>query len=129
MVFTYLFAGLAHIARADYYLAFVPLFVPEARWLVLLSGGVQVLLAILLVFPKTRRGACYGILLLWSVSLPINLLTVASGGDGTAYNAWQLKALIPFHLLLMFWAFAHIRFGARKPKVPMEAKLQSLGRG
>ena len=116
MVFTYLFAGLAHIARADYYLAFVPLFIPQGRWLVLLSGGIQVLLAVLLIFPKTRRGSCYGILLLWSISLPINFLTVASGGNGTAYNAWQLKTLIPFHLLLMLWAFAHVRMDGRKPR-------------
>jgi len=129
MVFTYLFAGLAHILRTDYYLAFIPLFVPHARWLVLLSGGVQIFLAALLIFPKTRRGACYGILLLWSVSLPINILTVMTGGDGTSFNSWQLKTLIPFHLLLMLWAFAHIRFEARTPKVSLDAELQSLNRG
>ncbi len=128
MVFTYLFAGLAHIVRADYYLAFIPLFIPQARWLVLLSGGIQILLAVLLVFPKTRRGACYGILLLWSVSLPVNFLMVASGGTGTAYNAWQLGALIPFHLLLMFWAFVHIRIETRKSKPSLGLNLQSLGR-
>lgn len=129
MMFTYLFAGLAHIARADYYLAFVPLFIPQARWLVLLSGGIQILLAVLLIFPKTRRGACYGILLLWSISLPINFLTVASGGNGTAYNAWQLKTLIPFHLLLMLWVFVHVRMETRKSKPSQDLKLQSLNRG
>ncbi len=105
MVFTYFFAGLAHFLKADYYLSFIPAVVPQARFLVQLSGAAQIILAVLLAIPKTRRGACYAILLLWSISLPLNIYTVATGGVGTPFTSWQLKALIPFHLLLMLWAF------------------------
>lgn len=126
MVFTYFFAGLEHFLKADYYLGFVPVFIAHSRFLIFLTGGVQILLAVLLTVSKTRRGACYGILLLWSVSLPINLYTVSKGGAGTPFTSWQLKALIPFHFLLMLWAFLHIRMAAQNPKAPTDKKLQLL---
>lgn len=128
MVFTYFFAGMFHFLRTDYYARLVPVFVAHPQFLVQFSGGIQILIAVLLVFPRIRRGACYGILLLWSVSLPINVLTVVNEGNGTTFSSWQLKALIPFHLLLMLWAFWHIRTSAAPPKMARGKKLQFLSR-
>lgn len=127
MIFTYFFAGLAHILKTDYYLGFAPLFY-HSRSIVLLFGSVEILIAFLLSFPKTRRGACYGILLLWSVSLPINIDTVMNQGSGTSFTSWQLETLIPFHLLLMLWAYWHIRTPAPSPKAAKGKKLQILDR-
>jgi uncharacterized membrane protein len=109
MTFTYLFSGLEHFLKADYFLKFLPTIVPQGSLLVYLLGATQILLAVLLAFSKTRRGACYGILLLWSASLPINIYTVAIGGAWTPYTHLELIMLIPFHLLLMLWAFWHSR--------------------
>lgn len=109
MMFTYLFAGISHFVKADTYLLYVPNFMPHPRLLVLFSGLALSLLAILLIPPWTRRGACFGILLLWSVSLPVNIYTVWTGGAGTHYTPWELASLIPFHLLLMLWAYWHSR--------------------
>jgi uncharacterized membrane protein len=119
MAFTYLFAGLAHFLKTDYYLSFIPSFIPQSRLLVLLSGAAQIILAVLLAFPKTRRGVCYGILLLWSISLPINVYTVSTGGAGTPFTPWQLATLIPFHLLLMLWAFWHSQEPAGPRRLPV----------
>lgn len=129
MVFTYFFAGLAHFLKADYYLRFIPSFIPQAQFLVQLSGAAQIILAALLAFPKTRRGACYGILLLWSISIPINIFTVSTGGAGTPFTSWQLRVLIPFHLLLMLWAFLHIRMPIQGKGAGSVKKVQSLERG
>ncbi len=109
MAFTYFFAGLAHFLKADYFVTFIPPVVPQPKLLIWLTGGAQAILATLFLPRKTRRGACYGILLLWGVSLPINFYTIATGGAGTSYTAPQLAALIPFHLFLMLWAFWHSR--------------------
>ena len=107
MVFTYLFAGVAHFLETDYFAKFMPSFIPNARFFALLPGIAQLLLGILLAITKTRRGACYGILVLWSLLLPINIYTVVNGGTGTPFTSLQLALLIPFHLLLMLWAFWH----------------------
>jgi uncharacterized membrane protein len=126
MIFTYFFAGLAHILNTGYYLRFIPSFIPQSRFLVLLSGAVQILLAVLLTFPKTRRGACYGILLFWSISIPINLYTVATSGAGTPFTPWQLSVLIPFHLLLMFWAFWHSREPEGRRRHPLSKRIRGV---
>ncbi len=119
MAFTYLFAGAAHFLKPDYFVHFIPSVIPQPKLLVWLTGAAQAALAALLLFSKTRRGACYGILLLWSVSLPINIYTVATGGTGTSFSGPQLAALIPFHLLLMFWAFWHSRTPAVRRQSPV----------
>ena len=109
MITVYFSAGIARFAKSDLYLQYVPSFIPHPKFMVLLSGLVEIILAFLLAFSLTRRGACYGILLLWSISLPINIYTVAAGGAGTQYTSLQLAMLIPFHLFLMLWAFWHIK--------------------
>lgn len=105
MTFTYLFAGLARFVKTDYFLALVPSFIPQTRAFVLLSGASQIFLAALLPFPKTRRAGCYGIMLLWAIFLPLNAYEVYRGPAGTPYTSLQLDLLIPFHLVLMAWAF------------------------
>ncbi len=115
MVFSYLFAGTAHFTRFQYFLGLTPSFFPHPDLLVNLSGALEILLAFFLVFRATRRWACYGILFLLSVSLPIDGWVLYLGGAGIPLPFWILIARIPFHLLLMAWAFWHSLSSSRKP--------------
>jgi len=109
LVFTYLFAGIAHFTRFEYYRKIIPTFLPYPDLLVHVSGSLFIALAVLLAISLTRKGACYGILLIWSVALPVNVYVLLQGGAGIPLPYWQLAAMIPFHLALMVWAWWHLR--------------------
>jgi uncharacterized membrane protein len=107
MAFTYLFAGLAHFTRFDYFLSITPLFIPHPKPLVILTGLMEVCLALFLSLPRSRRWACYGIIVLLSLSLPINVYVLHIGGAGIPLPHWVLVGRIPFQLVLIFWAYWH----------------------
>jgi len=109
MIFTYLFAGLAHFIKFDYYLGLVPAFFKHPVALVILMGGCQLVLALLLAFPLGRKIACYGIMLLWATALPFNVYVLMIGGAGIPLPYAVLVAAIPFHLGLIFWAYWQVR--------------------
>jgi uncharacterized membrane protein len=107
MVFTYLFAGLSHFSRFDYFLSLVPAFIPFPRVWVGTTGILEILLSFFMPLKPTRRWACYGALLVLSISIPIDLWVLLRGGTGIPLPFWVLAARIPFHLLLMLWAYWH----------------------
>ena len=107
MIFTYLFAGTAHFTHFKYFLSIVPGFIPRPEALVSMTGALQIFLAFFLALSRTRRWACYGILFLWSISLPVNVYVLVIGGAGISLSQWQLEGMIPFHLVLMAWAYWH----------------------
>ena len=109
MVFTYLFAGIYHFTKFSYYLSINPSFMPHPDILVASTGTAWIILAFFLAISLTRRWACYGVLLFWSMSLPLNIYVLAIGGAGIPLPRWELAAMIPFHLFLMLWAWWHCR--------------------
>lgn len=54
LVVFYLFMGAMHFIRPEQYLAMMPSWLPEHQMLILLSGMVEIALAILLIPTKTR---------------------------------------------------------------------------
>ena len=64
-VFLWFFiGGIAHFAFTDLEMKIVPPWLPEPRWLVLISGAFEWLGAIGLLFARTRRAAGWGLILL-----------------------------------------------------------------
>ena len=111
LVFTYLFAGIFHFTKWEYFLSLSPSFLPKSYAYVLvgITGLFEILFSFFLAFPPTRRGACYGIILLWSMALPVDLLILYLGGAGIPLPHGELLAMIPFHWLLIAWAWWHVR--------------------
>jgi len=69
-----------------------------------LTGGTFIALGLLLISPKTRRAACYAILLILAIGIPLDLYMLASETARGSVPRDILLARIPFKLLLMFWA-------------------------
>ena len=108
MTFTYLFAGAAHLVKRDYFVALTPPFVPSPHFFVLLVGALYIALGILLVFEKTRRAACYAILLILAIGIPLNLYMLSSETARGSIPPEILMGRIPFKLFLMLWAGWHV---------------------
>jgi uncharacterized membrane protein len=116
MTFSYLFVGIAHFLYFDYYLNLVPSFIPSPKSLVALTGTLEILLAVLLAFTKTRRGACFAILFLLALAFPFNIYLLATNGAGSNIPHSVLVGRIPFQLFLMLWAYWHSRVPAPDKK-------------
>jgi uncharacterized membrane protein len=114
MTFTYLFAGLSHFTRFDYFLSLVPAFMPQPRAVVVLAGGILLLTSFFLAFQATRRLGCYLALLVLGITLPIDVFILTEHGAGIPLSLWVLAARIPFHMAMILWAWFHLRDRVKK---------------
>ncbi len=105
MVFTYLFAGLSHFSRFDYQPGAA--FTPFPRVWVGATGILKFFSAFFMPLKPTRRWACYGALTILGFSIPIDLFVLVKGGAGIPLPFWVLAVRVPFHCLLMLWAYWH----------------------
>ncbi len=121
MTFTYLFAGIVHFTKFDYFLSIAPSFMPYPRISVVLTGLGELLVGLLLPLPLARRWICYCVMFFWSVSLPINIYVLSIGGAGIPLDHWKLAGMIPFHVFLILWAYWH-----SLPEKSVDSRQQNL---
>ncbi len=74
VVFAWFFGGgISHFTNADFFIAIVPPWWPWPSFAVYASGVFEVLLAILIVWPKTRSLAGLGLIALTLAVTPANV--------------------------------------------------------
>ncbi len=106
----YLIAGVNHFINPQFYLPLIPDYLPFPELINCISGVLEVVLAIGVLFPKYRSQAIWGIIVLLIAFIPSHLFFIQSGacmGEGSLctplWVAWI--RLIPIHPLLMYWAW------------------------
>ena len=104
--------GVAHFVATEAFVSIVPPYVPMPRAAVLLSGALELLGAIGLLLPRTRRAAGIGLCLLTLAVTPANVHMLLHAGDypGIPYGA--LVARLPLQLVLLAtiaWASGMMR--------------------
>jgi uncharacterized membrane protein len=109
----YLVAGINHFRSPDSYLRIIPHYIPYPVFVNILAGCCELLFALLMIFPKTRRLAAWGIILMLIAFLPVHISMI---GDAplklggllvTPLTAWiRLVVLQP---LLILWAWWYTR--------------------
>lgn len=108
----YVFAGVMHFVRPEFYLPMMPTWLPAHRELILLSGAAEILLGLLLLPEATRRLAAWGVVLLLIAVFPANLHVALHDVPlfGAEKGAGALNWLrLPFQLLLAWWAWSYAR--------------------
>jgi len=101
-------AGVAHFARPDVYLRIMPPYLPYGRALVLLSGGFEVVLGLLLLVPATSRLAAWGLIALLVAVFPANVHMYLHA-DRFPLSPTLLLLRLPLQAVLIFWAYAYTR--------------------
>ncbi|WP_394332673.1 DoxX family protein [Pedobacter rhizosphaerae] len=100
-------AGINHIISTEVYYVIMPNWLPGHRFLIYLSGLIEIILGILLLFPKTRKQAALLIILMLGAFIPAHIYMIEKApfmlGDIqiTSFIAW---IRLPFQLLFMLWA-------------------------
>lgn len=92
--------GLQHFLKPDFYIPFVPTFLPFTMAIIYLSGVVEIALALLLIFKKYARMAALGIFILMILFLPIHIWDVFA--DVPAIGSHKAALIrLPFQFLFM----------------------------
>ena len=104
----FLAGGIGHFAATDVYLSIMPPYLPYPRALVLASGVFEILLALLLLVPRTARLAAWGLIALLVAVFPSNLF-MAQHPDRFALPPPLLWLRLPLQGLLILWAWAYAR--------------------
>ncbi len=105
----YVGAGLAHLARPQFFLAIVPDYLPAHRELVLVSGLAEVAAGIGVLVSPTRRLAAYGLVALLLCVFPANVWMAQHPERYPALPVWVLWARLPLQGVLIAWAWVYAR--------------------
>ncbi len=95
--------GVQHFLKPDFYLPFVPDFLPLKIEVIYLSGLIEIALGIFLLVKKYTRMAALGIFLLMILFLPIHIWDVFSN---TPAIGTHKAALIRLPVQFLFMAIA-----------------------
>ena len=103
----YIMAGTNHFINPDWYVRIVPPILPFKTAIVYISGILEIILGTLLIFPKTRFIASWGLILLLVAVYPANIYVALTNGevmDTTPLIAW---GRLPFQFVLIGLAYWH----------------------
>src|ERR1700744_5949042 len=121
LILFYSVAGVNHFYNPRSYYRIIPHYIPYPILVNILAGCFELLFALLLIFPKTRSLAAWGIILMLIAFLPVHINMI---GDAplklgnltvTPLLAWiRLVVLQPF---LILWAWWVLKVKAKRRKV------------
>lgn len=104
MALFYAAAGLNHFLHPGFYLSIMPSWIGWHQFLVQLSGGLEILFALLLIPVATRRIAAAGIILLLIAVFPANVQMMQDYYSQHHPYRWLTLVRLPLQLLLIVWA-------------------------
>jgi uncharacterized membrane protein len=107
-------AGTMHFVNPEFFLKIMPPYLPLHRELVALSGCCEILLGVLLLFPKCSHLAAWGIIALLIAVFPANIYLYQNQDILPASPLIHLLRL-PLQGVFILWAYWHTRPAERKP--------------
>jgi len=116
MIVFYVAAGLNHFVNPEFYFKIMPAWVPYHKEMIFISGVCEVLFALLLAIPITRRAGAWCIILLLIAVFPANIQMLLNYRNENNPLLWIAIARLPLQIILIGWAYQF----ARKPKQKSE---------
>ncbi|MHA7131429.1 DoxX family protein [Algoriphagus namhaensis] len=121
MAFFYLVAGVNHFIKPEFYLPLIPDYMPDAALLNIISGVAEILGAIGLLIPATRKLAAWGIILMLVAFVPSHVYFIQIGScvpDVLCVDEWiGWVRLIVIHPVLIYWAWIYTKKENDGPKI------------
>ncbi len=110
LVAFYLFMGSMHFVKPEQYFAMMPSWLPSHSLLIMLSGIVEIALAILLIPLKTRAMAARLIIAMLIVFFFAIHIPESIGYYQTASEKFTASVIrLPFQFLFIAWAFLYTK--------------------
>ena len=108
MVAFYGVAGWSHFTHSSFFKKAIPPFFSFPGLLVLLSGILELLLALGLLFDSTQIWALYGILFMLVAYLYIHIEVLRFPDRMPSLPYWVLILRLPLQFVLMYWAYIYL---------------------
>ena len=103
----YVSVGINHFLNPEWFVKIVPPFLLEFDYeLVYLSGVCEVIFGLLILIPKARYYAAWGLILTLAAVFPANIYLAQTNGvamDTTAAVAWYRLPFQTVFILLAYW--------------------------
>lgn len=106
-------AGTTHLVTPEPYDAIVPAFLPAPRAITYGSGALEILLAVAVAVPRTRRAGATAAAALFVVVFPANVQMALDPGQ---LPRWVAVARLPVQVPLVLWALQVRRASARRAR-------------
>jgi uncharacterized membrane protein len=97
------FAGTVHFRKPALFLKAMPPWLPYQLPAVLVSGFFEILGAIGIILPKTRRAAGLGLIALLAAVFPVNIYMAANSAKFALIPPVVLWLRLPLQFALMAW--------------------------
>ncbi|MCU0403366.1 MAG: DoxX family protein [Chitinophagaceae bacterium] len=112
MIAFYLAAGINHFRMPEFYYPLTPDYLGYKQLINIISGVAEILLAIGLIIPSTRKISVYGIILMLIAFIPAHVWMIQKSDtilfDGIHLPVWiAWVRLVVIHPVLLFWAWSH----------------------
>jgi uncharacterized membrane protein len=109
LTFLYISVGVKHFTNHNFFLAIMPPYIPYHNFMVYLSGALEIVFALMMLFKKTRFYGCWGIIVLLIAVFPANIYLYNSEIPQKILSVTKHEALIrlPYQLPLLLFAFWH----------------------
>ena len=108
MALIYIVAGINHFRVPKLYLKIIPPYIPNASLVNKVSGFLEVLFGIMLLFKSLAPMAAVGIMILLIGIFATHFLMLQNEKASLRLPKWILILRIPVQFLLIYWAFIYI---------------------
>ena len=102
----YIAAGANHFLHPEVYRKIMPLWIERHEELIMISGAGEILFALLLLLPETRRIAAYGIIVLLIAVFPANIQMMLNFFHEHSPRLWLSILRLPLQIVLIWWAYS-----------------------
>jgi uncharacterized membrane protein len=106
MAALYVAAGINHFIHPEFYRKIMPPWLPFHDGLIFISGIFEILFALLLLLPVTRRLAAWGIIALLIAVFPANIQMMLNYQQENNPGLWLAVLRLPLQVLLIWWAYS-----------------------
>ena len=103
----YIMAGTNHFINPDWYVRIVPPILPFKIAIVYISGVLEIILGSLLILPKARFIAGWGLIILLVAVYPANIYVALTNGEAMDITPLIAWGRLPFQFVLIGLAYWH----------------------
>jgi len=103
----YMFAGISHFTKPNFFLKIMPKWVPYPKQVNHIIGFIETFLGLALLFNATRHYAAIGIIVLLIVVFPANIYHFQLARKKDRHVIPTLIRL-PLQFLLIYWAYSFV---------------------